>query len=904
MKYILSFILLFVSVVSLADDNITLYYEANGQCPGLYSVAPTSGCYTGGVQVSNVVNQGANSGYYVDGVQIIDANGNVNPDAANILAGNGTANQTAVTDSETDQIYGPWNIYFYGGENYPAPLEVHKYKRNPNWNEGSGNASYIGLFKTYTGIKNGSVEAWCEDPNLINSCWSDAGDCVSGCVGRVRITIPWNASGDKSFYAKLKCDRGYHAENYKCVKDQTAQSGQQISESECRVTNGIWDGANCKYRIYWNGPGCSDISQHDTYYIGGRDNNFVHCRINKYTYPMFVGWCLDPSKNSTCSNDTSGSMQIPANARGEIVFYALEVCPRGTTYNSSTGRCSSTPSDATFDPICTNSTLWGCNTETSCSTHNGVWDVDNSMCASRSFVASNNNSIWPTHDCNIDNTCVGATQTEQEICNNNGGVWFDAEAKCEYSITWVYNIDGAGDKPSCDSRYFAGQETTITCLPTRTASVFQSWCADNTLRSSCTMASDGTIKIPATARGPQIFYAKWKCRKGTSVLSGNNQCYSVSSSNPDYHCAQYPNSAGCETVLTYNCEAGTDLSGCRSESACSGANGKWDSLNGMCAWNPKLENSSSLRTIKYYCNKNTYKQGTIATTVSNIRPDEWFDLEDVSDYCSIPGDTPNFVGWRAQYASPIGAYWPTTTWDNKSFIQFPIANANFLNMIGQWRAGNNGSCPENVARYQLRLADYEIDGAPQRNGKFKNCLISGCGKDWYNANISNLANCEMTWDDSYHRQFTGWCKDAEWNQCDGSLTFGPVYYAKYSCTDGYKMDGFKLCRCQGTIKPITYIYDQNEVDSLTGGIGSPMRHKCWNYQCDDEVILSSWCRPRYAGQTHKVFAGWCRNAARTDCPVTGDPLLDTFHLEGNNTYYDSWKCADGYVKSGNSCVPE
>ena len=915
MKYILSIILSFVSVASLADDNITLYYEANGQCSGLYSVVPTSGCYTGGVQVSNITNQDTNSGYYVDGVQIIDANGNVNPDAADILAGNGPRNQTAVTDTETDPIYGPWNVYFYGGDNSNTPLFTRQYRRNPKWNAGSGNATYIGVRKYVTGISNGLVHGWCTDPNLDSStCVTDAQGCTSGCDDLIRIILPWNESGNKSYYAWLDCDRGYHQDGHKCVKDATTQI-QTISQAECQVTNGIWDGQNCKYRIYWLGPQCSSNSQNDSYYIAGRENNIVHCGMNGYRYGYkFMGWCLESGANAACTNDVSGSVKIPANARGDITFWAHLYCYGGRTYNAATGRCSETATNNDYESnppyICDNSNLWGCNTESSCNNRGGVYDADNNMCASQSFVTSNDNSMWPTHYCNTDNTCVGVTQSEQERCQNDGGTWLANDNKCEYSITWVYNIGAiSGNKPICQSSYIAGEETTITCLPDRTASYFQSWCADNTLLSSCTKNSDGTVKIPATARGRKMFYAKWKCRKGT--WETGHLCLSVSSSNADYHCAQYPNSSGCETTFDYKCIAGTDLSGCRSATECASANGTWDNLNGMCAWNPKLENSSLLRTMKYYCGSHTYSAGTVAATVTNIKPDAWLNLEDVFDYCSIPGDTPNFVGWQAKYLSPIkgtggGHVSPTTTWDNNSYIQFPIAENAVLNMVAQWRAGSNGKCPDNVKRYLLSLADYEINGSAQRNGKMQNCPYSGCGEDWYNANVGNLANCTMTWNDTYHRQFVEWCKDAEWTQCGVPLTFGPTYYAKYSCTDGYSMDHFKLCRCQGTMKPIDYRFENESevVGWLPGAPGSPMRHKCWNYQCDNEEIPSSWCRPKYAAETHKYFAGWCRDAARTDCPVTGGVLTDTFLLEGNRTYYDSWKCADGYVKSGNSCVPE
>ena len=614
MKYILSVILSLVSVAVFADDNLTLYYEANGQCSGLYATPPTSGCTgqsVGSVQLPSNYDSSF-SGYFVDGVQIIDQNGDVNTNVSTLLAGKGKrgADQTAIpqfTNGGNDGTdYGPWNVYFYGGTNSGVPLRKFQYQRDPTWTV--DNATYFGLFKNEAGIEHGVVHGWCpnSNPNTWNesACFTEPINCVSGCEGRIQVKLPYNASGDKSYWAWLDCDRGYHQDGYACVADNVTEE-TQVSQAECTATNGVWDGEYCRYLLHWNGGYCGEYK--DNYYIAGR-KNYVRCGSHTFWNLPYggklMGWCLDSSLNSACTDDTYGTVVIPANARGDIHLYPRVKCASGFTYNPNTINCDWVgPDFGTVDMTytCSSSEMWGCNTESKCTGKNGVWDANNHMCATSAFANSNGGSMWPTHDCNADRTCVGMERTPQEECADNGGEW-GADNKCRYRVIFVQNVGIPYQelRPVCDTTYVPGETTQVTCDTTLGWGTFVGWCLDDQLKSACNSATPiadrKTVTLPANAKGNLVYYGKWICND--RAIMGTGAC-----SAHVYEIGWVESHPG---TIEYVCSS-DDTSGCMNNTECTVAGGTWDNVAGMCYKFNTFGVADKNLTINFSCGAGGYR---------------------------------------------------------------------------------------------------------------------------------------------------------------------------------------------------------------------------------------------------------------------------------------------------------
>lgn len=902
MKYMLSIISLLISTASFADDTV-LYYEANGQCTGLYQTPPSSGC--NGTTVSSVGipnGEGVFSGYYVDGVQIIDANGNVNSNVVEVLAGlgNNGAEQTAVAEflnnDNTGIDYGPWNIYFYGGAGgSTTPLMVKTYKRNPKWNAGSGNATYIGLMMYQTGIQNGIVRGWCSDSNLTaSSCFTDAGNCISGCDGRLQIILPWDASGNKSYYALLDCDRGYHQVGYACVADAEPEFTNPVSKAECQVTGGIWDNANsyCKYLINWHGGSCSEYK--DNYYIAGR-KNFVRCGShstqNAGLGGKLQGWCVDASLNSGCTDDTYGTVVIPARARGVIDLYAKVICASAFNYNANTGKCDRVSSDfGSWDltRTCNSSQLWGCNTAAKCSQYSGVWDENNNLCASQSFVASNNNSIWPTHDCSVTHTCIGQELTPEEDCLVNGGTW--SGGKCTYTVSFVQNVQIPYQerRPVCTGEYIAGEMTPITCDTTRTAGTFISWCLDDQLKSACNAATHSkTVIIPPTAKGHLVYYGKWECND--KAWQTNSYCV--------WHI--YETTHVLTTPATYVpiCTS-DDTSGCMNDSQCTYAGGTWDSIAQICYKAGTLSDVNSAlstygdpdRTIslKFSCGTGDLRWSGHPLPAIDGKFGDLFQVPDAYEYCKgKPYTGPNFIGWNVSRGA-AGDNNTNLSWDSGIITRIPKTNTatrSFYTVTAAWERGDEHSCPD----------DYSSVANPglHSSGGTSGCPASKCGEQHY---YGDWPSCQATYGLNSHKKFDKWCKTQNWTVCstnpfadkhNTSEFWGVDYYDKYDCIEGYTLNSNKECVCTKELKPITF-----DTTGSSGGLSSA----CPKESCGDTPLIFPPSSCNVATMNAKKFVAWCTDESRTNCP-------EDLQFVGGNTYYAKYECLNNYHDDGNgNCV--
>ena len=891
MKYFLSIFFTFVSAFAFADNAI-LYYEINGLCPGLYQTQPTTGCNSTTISSVKIPTsaEGVFNGYYVDGVQIIDENGNVTDDAVDVLSGLGNrgAEQSAIaqfSDTETDSIYGPWTVNFYAGSNTGTPLFTRTYKRNPKWNAGSGNATYIGLMKRQTGIENGVVHGWCTDPSLGQStCVTDAGNCVSGCLGRLQITIPWDASGDKSYYAWLDCDKGYHQVNYACVKDSVVQT-EQISEAECLATNGIWDGTNCKYAIQWTGGSCTEYK--DNYYIAGR-KNYVRCGnhsdvSNAGLGGKLLGWCLDPSLNSTCTDDTYGSVVIPANARGNIHFYAKITCASGFEYNQNTGKCDRLGSDFgewNINYVCSTGTLWGCNTSDKCSAKNGLWDADNHMCASQNFYAQNNNSIWPIYDCHSSSTCVGDNQTPEQDCNLNGGTW--ANGQCTYRVTFIHNSEIPYDeeRSDCDTTYVAGQTTTITCNTNRWLGTFFGWCLDDQLTSACNATTNSkSVIIPATAKGDLVYYAKWQCND--HCWSSSNRCLG--------HIYEATYIENTPSELVYNCDS-DNTSGCRNSSECVSVGGTWDSVASICYKDDTFNDGDRWVTLKFNCGTGTLRRSDHPIPNISGRVGDFIQIPNAYEYCQgKPYTGANFTGWSVGRGNGNAVL----TWDSGQWVRIPKTTSSYTtyNVKALWDRGNEHWCPDNYPQQPNTNLHY--------NGTISidDCPKVKCGNSHF---YGSWPSCTVSYGYSTHRQFAGWCTNSNWTGCvtnpftqytNTSQFWNNNYYDKWTCVDGWTLDSNKDCVCNQQLKNITY-----DTTGSSGGLSS----NCPKVGCGDTPLASfnmSSCKVQ-DGFDGKNFEAWCKDEARTDCP-------SDLQFVGGNTYYAKYTCMKYFHDDGNgNCVKD
>lgn len=99
MKRFLTCALCFVSLPAVA---VTLYYEQDGACPGLYTYQPSLGCPTSGVSRLNVtpISNTVFNGYFIDNQKIVNADGTFTNDALSILRG-----ANLVSGTEFPQTY-------------------------------------------------------------------------------------------------------------------------------------------------------------------------------------------------------------------------------------------------------------------------------------------------------------------------------------------------------------------------------------------------------------------------------------------------------------------------------------------------------------------------------------------------------------------------------------------------------------------------------------------------------------------------------------------------------------------------------------------------------------------------------------------------------------------------------
>ena len=123
-------------------------------------------------------------------------------------------------------------------------------------------------------------------------------------------------------------------------------------------------------------------------------------------------------------------------------------------------------------------------------------------------------------------------------------------ATCSKKITYeLFGGTNAADNPKY---YIPGQVSTISGIPTRSNSIFVSWCTNSALTDCAT-----TQIIDINENTDKIFFAKWGCTNG--YVLQNNYCVNPSNPNGDSgsYVPQYPGSGGygCPDIhMDANCQ--------------------------------------------------------------------------------------------------------------------------------------------------------------------------------------------------------------------------------------------------------------------------------------------------------------------------------------------------------------
>ena len=247
MKRFLTCALCFVSLPAVAT--VTLWYEQDGACPGLYRSKPATACNATAVSHLTVTpaDDTTFTGFYVNGQMIVDANGNVTSNALNILLDANLSGPVEIPqtytcpDGTTETGYGEC-------ESSASMITVKLDTRG-------GSMSKTSQFKAVQGAR---LTAYVPDRSSFDGAifagWVRSDQQDSAASRNATVNAP--AGSTVTYRAVYTCPDGHYMNQYNvCVvegEDYFDTQGRSVSPDQLQCWRPTGPGGSYQNYCHWN----------------------------------------------------------------------------------------------------------------------------------------------------------------------------------------------------------------------------------------------------------------------------------------------------------------------------------------------------------------------------------------------------------------------------------------------------------------------------------------------------------------------------------------------------------------------------------------------------------------------------------------------------------------------------